>query len=367
MSWFTIKNIDTIDSPALVIYKERVRQNIWLLKGMVNDNVALLRPHVKTNKITEVCSIMMEAGITKFKCATIAEAEMLAMIKAPDVLLSYQPVGPKANRLAALAEKYPSTIFSCVVDNIHAAEHLSNVFSEKKILLTVFIDLNTGMNRTGILPAYATQLFEAVELLPSIKVIGLHAYDGHIRDTDVNQRKHNVDSVFSKVAILAATIEAVAKKPLIIVAGGSPTFPVYAEQKNVECSPGTFVFWDWGYKHTMPDEPFEYAALVITRVISIVDEHTITTDLGHKSVAAENPFPRVHFLNAPEATPISQSEEHLVAKVPDAGLFKIGDVLYGVPVHICPTVALYEKAIVIENNKAVDEWKVIARDRKINI
>ena len=367
MSWFTIKNIDTIDSPALVIYKERVRQNIWLLKGMVNDNVALLRPHVKTNKITEVCSIMMEAGITKFKCATIAEAEMLAMIKAPDVLLSYQPVGPKANRLAALAEKYPSTIFSCVVDNIHAAEHLSNVFSEKKILLTVFIDLNTGMNRTGILPAYATQLFEAVELLPSIKVIGLHAYDGHIRDTDVNQRKHNVDSVFSKVAILAATIEAVAKKPLIIVAGGSPTFPVYAEQKNVECSPGTFIFWDWGYKHTMPDEPFEYAALVITRVISIVDEHTITTDLGHKSVAAENPFPRVHFLNAPEATPISQSEEHLVAKVPDAGLFKIGDVLYGVPVHICPTVALYEKAIVIENNKAVDEWKVIARDRKINI
>ena len=223
------------------------------------------------------------------------------------------------------------------------------------------------MNRTGILPAYAPQLFEAVELLPSIKAIGLHAYDGHIRDTDVNQRKHNVDNAFSKVAILAATIEAVTKKPLIIVAGGSPTFPVYAEQKNVECSPGTFVFWDWGYKHTMPDEPFEYAALVITRVISIVDEHTITTDLGHKSVAAENPFPRVHFLNAPEVTPVSQSEEHIVAKVPDASLFKIGDVLYGVPVHICPTVALYEKAIVIENNIAVDEWKVIARDRKINI
>ncbi len=367
MNWFDIKNIDIIDSPALVIYKERVRENIWLLKGMVNDNVALLRPHVKTNKITEVCSMMMEAGITKFKCATIAEAEMLAMIKAPDVLLSYQPVGPKANRLAALAEKYPATIFSCVIDNMHAAEHLSNVFSEKKLLLTVFIDLNTGMNRTGISPAYAAQLFEAVELLPAIKVIGLHAYDGHIRDTDVDQRKHNVDSAFSKVAILAATIEAVAKKRLIIVAGGSPTFPVYAEQKNVECSPGTFVFWDWGYKHTMPDEPFEYAALVITRVISIVDEHTITTDLGHKSVAAENPFPRVHFLNAPEVTPISQSEEHLVAKVPDSRLFKTGDVLYGVPVHICPTVALYEKVIVIENNMAVDEWKVISRDRKITV
>ncbi len=367
MNWFIIKNIDTIDSPALVIYKERVQENICLLKGMVNENVDHLRPHVKTNKIAEVCSMMMEAGIIKFKCATIAEAEMLAMLKAPDVLLSYQPVGPKVNRLAALVKKYPATRFSCVIDNIHTAEHLSKVFTEKKLLLDVFIDLNTGMNRTGILPTHATQLFEAANLLSSIKVIGLHAYDGHIRDTDVNFRKHNVDNGFSKILILAATIEAITQKSLKIVAGGSPTFPIYAERSDVECSPGTFIFWDWGYKNGMPDEPFDYAALVITRVISIIDENTITTDLGHKSVAAENPFPRVHFLNAPEATPIAQSEEHLVAKVADSSLYKIGDVLYGVPVHICPTVALYESAIVIENNSAVAEWKVIARDRKITV
>ena len=366
-TWYEIKNIDSIDSPALVIYKERVLENIRLLKSMVGGNVHHLRPHVKTNKISEVCSMMMDAGITKFKCATIAEAEMLAMINAPDVLLSYQPVGPKANRLAALIEKYSATNFSCLIDNIQAAEHLSNIFSAKNLLLEVYIDLNTGMNRTGIKPSHALQLFEAVELLPAIKIIGLHAYDGHIRDTDVSLRKHNVDEAFSKVIILAETIEAVTKQSLKIVAGGSPTFPIHAERKDVECSPGTFVFWDWGYKHTMPDEPFDYAALVITRVISIIDEHTITTDLGHKSVAAENPFPRVHFLNAPDAIPVSQSEEHLVAKVTDASLFKVGDVLYGVPVHICPTVALYERAIVIENNNAVDEWKVVARDRRINI
>ena len=367
MNWFTIKNIDTIDSPALVVYKQRIERNILLLKGMVNGEVDRLRPHVKTNKIAEVCSMMMDAGITKFKCATIAEAEMLAMIKAPDVLLAYQPVGPKANRLAMLVEKYPSTIFSCVIDNMQAAQELSTVFAVKKLLLHVLIDLNTGMNRTGISPAHATQLFEVAELLPFIKVAGLHAYDGHIGDTDTAQRKRNVDEAFSKVLIVAATIEAITKQPLKIVAGGSATFPIYAERNEVECSPGTFVFWDWGYKHTMPDEPFEYAALVITRVISIIDAHTITTDLGHKSVAAENPFPRVHFLNAPEATPLSQSEEHLVAKVPDSSVFKTGDILYGVPVHICPTVALYERAMVIENNAAVGEWKVVARDRKINI
>ena len=334
---------------------------------MVNENVAHLRPHVKTNKINEVCKMMLDAGITKFKCATIAEAEMLAMIEAPDVLLSYQPVGPKANRLAALAEKYPLTHFSCLIDNSGAAENLSNVFEDKNISLDVYIDINNGMNRTGIEPLDAIVLFEFVTKLPAIKVVGLHAYDGHIRDTDVALRKEHTDEAFNKITELAEAIEGLSNKMMKIVVGGSPTFPIHAKRENVECSPGTFVFWDWGYKHTMPDEPFDYAALVITRIISIVDEQTITTDLGHKSVAAENPFPRVHFLNAPDAVPVSQSEEHLVAKVPDSSLYKIGDVFYGVPVHICPTVALYERAIVIENNFAVDEWKVVARDRKINV
>ena len=367
MNWYEIKNIDTIDSPALVVYKERVIENIRLLKLMVNNKVDRLRPHVKTNKISEVCQLMMDAGITKFKCATIAEAEMLAMIAAPDVLLAYQPVGPKAERFMKLLIQYPATRFSCLVDNIQSAEKLSKLGIEKNISVDVLLDLNTGMNRTGIVPKRASLLFEAIELLPSIKVIGLHAYDGQIHDTNVVQRKQKAAEGFSKVVVLAETIKAVSGTQLFIVAGGSPTFPIYARHDTVECSPGTFIFWDWGYKQTMPDEPFDYAALVITRVISIIDETTITVDVGHKSVAAENPLPRIHFFNAPDAIPVSQSEEHLVLKVANSTLYKPGYIFYGVPVHICPTVALYETAVVIENNSAIEEWQVVARKRKITI
>ncbi len=310
---------------------------------------------------------MMDAGITKFKCATIAEAEMLAMIGAHDVLLAYQPVGPKANRFISLVNLYPSTHFSCLIDNILSADYLSKLSVANNLATDVLIDLNTGMNRTGIMPSKALLLFEAVHLLPALKVIGLHTYDGHIRDTDIVLRKENADLAYNKVMVLAEAIEAISDKELMIVAGGSPTFPIHAKRRNIECSPGTFVFWDWGYKQGMPDEPFEYAALVITRIVSIVDGNTITTDLGHKSVAAENPLPRVYFLNAPDAIPVSQSEEHLVVKVADSSVYKPGDTWYGVPVHICPTVALYEKAIVIADSIAVAEWEVIARKRTITI
>ncbi len=366
MNWYEIKNIETIDTPALIVYKDRIQQNINSLIQM--KDAEHLRPHVKTNKIAEVCKMMLDAGITKFKCATIAEAEMLAMIKAPDVLMAYQPTVVKAKRLLQLIQKYPSTHFSCLIDDAVNAENSAAIFSENDISVDVYIDLNVGMNRTGIKPQNACGLFNDCKSFKGINIIGLHVYDGHIRDTDVEQRKQKTDSGFNAVIELAEKIESSANKKLNIVAGGSPTFPVHAQRSNVECSPGTFVFWDYGYKNGFPDEPFDYAALVVTRIISVVDEHTICTDLGHKSVAAENVLERrVHFLNAENAQPAGQSEEHLVLKVDDTSPYKIGDVLYGVPVHICPTVALYERATVIENNLAVDEWKVIARDRKINV
>lgn len=367
MQWYEIEQAGDISSPALVIYRERIDENIRLLVEMVDGDTARLRPHVKTNKIAEVCALMLDAGIYKFKCATIAEAEMLGMIGAADVLLAYQPVGPNIDRFIQLILQYPGTRFSCLVDNVEVAGQLSAHLLYHQLKASVWIDLNTGMNRSGIQPARALLLYEALVLLSALQVIGLHAYDGHIHQQEVALRQREVETAFSSVLILAETIEALDGSKPAIVAGGSPTFPLHAKNKSIECSPGTFVFWDWGYRHDFPDEPFDYAALVITRIISMPAENTITVDLGHKSLAAENPLPRVHFLNAPEAVPVSHSEEHLVLKVPDASTFRIGDLLYGVPVHICPTVALYETANVVEKNQLMTEWKVIGRSRKINI
>jgi D-serine deaminase-like pyridoxal phosphate-dependent protein len=365
-NWYQINDVDKIDSPSLLVYPHRAKENIQRLIEMAGS-VELLRPHVKTNKMAEVCKLMLDAGINKFKCATIAEAEMLGMIQAPDVLIAHQLTGPKLERLLKLVTTFRTTHFTCIIDNLSTARLLSELFTANGERIQVFIDLNIGMNRSGITPENALQLFKDCVSLTGIRIIGLHAYDGHIRDTDLTERSRKSDEAFEKVSWLLKEISGLAYTSFQVVVGGSPSFPTHTKRKNVQYSPGTFVFWDWGYKHQVPDEPFEYAALVLTRIISIMDEKTICIDLGHKSVAAENPLPRVHFLNAPDAVPVSQSEEHLVMTVPDSSKWKVGDALYGVPVHICPTVALYDNAVIIENNEVVDNWKVIARARKINI
>ncbi len=365
--WYIIDDINKLDTPALVIYPDRVKQNINILKSMIDD-VSRLRPHAKTNKCKEATLLMLEAGITKFKCAIIAEAEMLGMCKALDVLLAYQPVGPKLERFIKLIKAYPNTGYSCLVDNIAAAMNISDKALENKLEIPVYIDLNVGQNRTGILPSEAFSLFVDCLALPGVKIIGLHAYDGHIHDADLEIRTQKCNEAFLSVLELVDDIKQEGYPELVIIAGGSPTFPIHAKRATIECSPGTFIYWDRGYSLICAEQPFLTAALVISRVISLPDETKLCLDVGHKSISAENELgKRIYFLSAPDLVMVGHSEEHLVVDAGDVHGYNIGDILYGLPYHVCPTVALYERAITIEDNEISGEWRNIARDRKITI
>lgn len=366
-NWYPLVNEQQVDSPSLLFYRDRIIENIRILKEFVPD-LSRLRPHVKTNKCAEVCQLMMEAGIYQFKCATIAEAEMLGVLKAKDALLAYQPLGPKITRLVELIERFPDTNFSCLVDNETVARSIHQSAIEKKITINVFIDLNIGMNRTGIVASEAMNLFRTIQNLRGLHFEGLHAYDGQLRDQDLEERTKKCNDGFKAVEELRVAIENASTRRIKVIAGGTPSFPIHAKRKDVQCSPGTFILWDKGYQQLLPEQPFLFAGLVFTRVISLPSAEIVTTDLGHKAIASENPLEkRVYFLNAPELVPIGHSEEHLVLRVPAGHTYKVGDILYGVPHHICPTVALHETANVVVENKVVGTWNIVSRKRKITI
>lgn len=366
-AWYLLPNESLIESPSLVFYQNRIEENIHLLLNMVDDKTRL-RPHVKTHKCKEITQLMMDAGIQKFKCATIAEAEMLGLGMAVDVLLAYQLVGPNILRFIELIKKFPATNFSCLVDDFETAKQLNEQATSVHSKLDIYIDVNVGMNRTGIVVDQVAGLFTELISLKNLSIIGLHAYDGHIHDSDMEARQEKSKHIIEALRKISKELEQISGKKMQIVAGGTPTFPIYAKQTDFDCSPGTFVLWDKGYQDAYAEQAFLPAALVISRVVSHPAAGLVCTDLGHKAVAAEKVLTnRVFFLNAPELTVQSQSEEHLVLSSDEGEAYKIGTVLYGLPYHVCPTVAVHEKAIVLNENTELKYWDIISRKRKITI
>lgn len=366
-NWYELDDPNAVESPGLVFYENRIRENIQKLIGMI-DHKARLRPHVKTHKSAEVTNLMLQAGIKKFKCATIAEAEMLGACAAPDVLLAYQPVGPNIQRFMILQQRFPATQFACLTDNLEAARIIAAAAKKSNLHVSIYIDLNVGMNRTGILPEDVPALYDALAAVENLKVMGLHAYDGHIHEPNFAFRQQEVTKIIRQLEWLRQQIESKYQQRPQVIAGGTPGFPVYAKDSDFECSPGTFALWDYGYQRAFAEQDFHTAALVITRVVSLPAENLICTDLGHKAVAAENSLEnRITFLNAPTLVPVSQSEEHLVLDVGANHSFKIGDVLYGLPIHICPTVALYDYAYSVSADRAPQRWPIRSRKRKDTI
>jgi len=365
--WYNIKEIGDIDSPALIIFKDRVRQNILQMINMVGGDPKRLMPHIKTYKIAEVIKMQLESGIKRFKCATIAEAELLGMTGVQSALLAYQPSDVKLRRLIQLSDAYPSTVFSTLIDNKSSADMIDSSLKSQGESMDIYIDVNNGNNRTGILPEQALDLYGFCLDLKAINVKGLHVYDGHIQNEDPGERKEACDRDFTKVMSL---IDNLKKKYGIIpeiIAGGSPTFPIHAARENVICSPGTTLFWDGGYGSKFQDLPFLPSAVLITRIASNPSKGLYCLDLGHKAIASENSLEkRVVFLNTTGLKPVGHSEEHLVVENAGDAELGLGDVIYVLPYHICPTTALYNEVVVVENQKIIDHWEVIARNRKIN-
>jgi D-serine deaminase-like pyridoxal phosphate-dependent protein len=364
--WYEIKNKDEVYSPSLLIYPERMKTNIQRMIAMAGD-VTRLRPHVKTHKMAEITRMQMDYGITKFKCATIAETEMVARCGGKDILLAIQPAGPNIERFFKLKEGFRNSHISCIADSEKIIYQLSHMAVRHNTVASLWLDINNGMNRTGIIPGeYAGRLVRKITEMPGLAFAGLHVYDGHIHESDSLKRHQISNDAFLKVNDFIDDLKSAGFVNFKVIAGGTPTFPVHILRNDVECSPGTVILWDYGYSSSFSDMDFLHAAVLFNRIISKPVKDLICIDLGYKAVAAEMAQPRVRFLGFDNYSIVGQSEEHMVIKTDIAERFEVGDIIYSLPVHICPTVDRFDKVSVVYNNLVKEQWEVVARKRQIN-
>ena len=365
---YRVTGIEAVMTPALLIYPEIIDANIKATLQLLGNDPNRWRPHVKTSKLVFAMKKLVAQGVVNFKCATTLELQTAADAGATDILLAYPVVGANARRVRELTAAMPDKRISALVET---PEQVTAWIGSN---VGLFVDVNAGMNRTGVEQERIDDIVSIARVIveAGLEFRGLHSYDGHAGHLDAAAVHHNYDHLLTVVEVLAQAGIAVEE----VLTSGTPAMPpalAYAAFATApfvhRISPGTIVYSDCTSLQQLPDEyGYRPAAVVVSAVVSHPTAHRITCDAGHKTVSADAGVPTCAVLGHPELQPHKPSEEHLPIDVPEGvPLPAIGQYLYLVPRHVCPTVNNFDHALIVENGRITGIEAVTARGREIPI
>ena len=364
-----ISGLEGALTPALVIDLDRVDQNIQTTLRLLNSDPNRWRPHIKTAKLRLTLEHLLRAGVGQFKCATTLELLTSCECGAADVLLAYPCVGPRAKRVKEISEAYPNTAVSVLVENESQVAELQGRG------IGVFVDVNPGMDRTGIAQEDVDAITGLVARIVACGVAfrGLHYYDGHQRNPDLHKREQEANAGYRQLVRLVSNIERSGVPCPEVITSGTPglpsamTFPDFQHGTFVHrISAGTIVYNDVTSLAQLPaDWDYAIAAYVASMVMSHPTPGVVTCDAGHKTVSGDAGYPNCVVLGRPDLEPLHPSEEHLPLRVADSSRTpRIGEILFLAPKHVCPTVNNFDQALLVRNGKIVGSAAVTARGRE---
>ena len=338
-------------SPALIVYLERVRENLSRMAGYLDGRVDRWRPHVKTAKIPHVFAEIARAGVRHFKCATTREAALLLETLEhegcgdADVLCAYPLIGPALERLAHIARRHPHARISVLAEDPSAVAALPAE-------LSVFVDVNPGMHRTGVPLEDAATILDVARRAGG-RFRGVHYYDGHLHGGLAANRRARATACYDRLIELADGLEQGGMTVAELITSGTPTFqdalahPGLAQRPH-RVSPGTVVYHDLRSEQECENLDLVPAALVLARVVSHPAPGVVTCDAGSKSIAAEAGDPCALAIGEPGLEALTPSEEHMPLRVVHGPRPERGRELLLVPRHVCPTINLAEAAVLVD-------------------
>ena len=369
MPWdekFRLPDVDNILTPALVIYPEIVAANIACTLKLLGGDANRWRAHIKTAKLDYTLRLLIDRGIRNFKCATTLELLHVCQNGAEDVLLAYPLVGANARRVVAISQQFPQVRISVLVES---PEQLPQWRGND---IGIFLDINPGMNRTGIELNAVGKLVEVIRAIADagLQFRGLHFYDGQFGSVDEPERTLATHTGYDQLLKAVEELRRQGINVAEVITAGTPTFPCSLSYKGFQnasfvhrVSPGTVVYNDATSLAQLP-VAFGYApaALVLSRVVSRPHPGIVTCDAGHKAVSADAGVPTGVVLGHPELSPLTPSEEHLPLGVKEGALSpQIGDILYLLPRHICPTINNFDAALIVRHGEIEAVERVSAR------
>lgn len=368
-SWDTrypVAAIEDVLTPALVIYPDVISANIDCTLALLSRDADRWRVHIKTAKLGHTLRMLVERGIRNFKCATTLELLRACQNGASDVLVAYPMMGANARRTQEIAQQFPDVRISVL------AENETQVKQWKSSRVGIFLDINPGMNRTGIDQSQGDVIVALARTMADLGLSfrGLHYYDGQFGGLSEPEFTQSAHHGYDRLLEIVRELQRSGMNVSEVITSGTPTFPASLSHEGLRrgnflhrVSPGTVVYGDASSLQQLPPEyGYRPAALVAARAVSHPHPGIVTCDAGHKAVSADAGVPTCVVVGHPELTPLAPSEEHLPIAVREG--FdgpSVGEVLYLLPRHICPTVNNFDSALWVRNGKIESVEEVSAR------
>jgi D-serine deaminase-like pyridoxal phosphate-dependent protein len=372
-------HLHRLATPALILDLDGVDHNIAAV--LRRCPAGRWRPHVKTIKSAAVIERLIHHGVTACKVATLDELDLVLTTAdrcgaAIDVLVAYPPHEAGLRAIVARTATSPRARVHVLLDSPeHAAavaewlRHAPALTHGEADRLSVFLDVDLGMARTGSPPSVWNAAAAALVADPQLEVSGLHGYEGHLEWDD-----HTLAAAaYDALCELARTLCAAGLSSLRgLVTSGTHSYAAALAHRNLsegtwhhQVSPGTLVLSDLRSGPAARDLGLRQAAFVAARVISRAPGR-VTLDSGSKAVAPDRPAPSSMVLGWPGLTPGAASEEHLVVCHENgAAAPALGELVFLVPDHVCTTVNLYRRALLLRGGAVVGDAAIEAAGHRL--
>lgn len=362
-----------VETPALLLHRDVVEQNLAWMAGRAKTLGVRLRPHVKTHKCVELGRRQVAHGATGVTVATLAEADAFIAAGFRDLTWAF-PLDPgHLPRVRGLAERGGATL-RVVVDDLATARALAGTG------LHVWLKVDCGYHRAGVDPASPYALAVARELggERGLTFDGILSHSGHAyRTTSKAEAARTAEDERAVMTWFADLLRREGIPVRGISVGSTPAMAAAATLDGVtEARPGNYVFFDRTMVLIGACELGDVGVTVLATVVShqpgaahfIVDAGALALSKdpgpGHVGPAAMGAV-RGH----PELTVASLSQEHGVVRgqTPETieGRFKVGEKLELIPNHSCLTVAHFDQYVVVEGagtgggGRVADRWPIV--------
>lgn len=357
-----------LNTPVLVLDQDILARNVATMAAFARMHGVALRPHAKTHKSAHIARLQMEAGAAGVCCAKLGEAEALSAEGIGSILITSPVVTPQAiARLVALHNRCAD--LRVVADHPANVEALSAALAAPTRPLTVLVDIDPGIRRTGVSsPDAALALARRVMDLPALSFGGVQMYCG--AQQHIENFADRRAAIEERTTYLRAVLELLGGAGIdcpVVTGGGTGTHRIDAALGvYTELQVGSYVFMDRQYNDCdltgAGDMPFETALFIDARIVSANAPGMATIDAGFKAMSTDGGPPAIR-CGAPDgASFIFMGDEH-GAIVARGHTFRLGDPITLATPHCDPTVNLYDAYHVVRGDTLVDIWPVTARGR----